>query len=669
MKHRLFKRPGNFHVSGILKNTLLNVIMIFLLLLGNSCKRQGGEWKLESPDKLVKIEIKNKMVTNDKGESFRLFYRVSFNGKEAILESPLGIEREDAQFVNDLKLVSQSEVKLIDEKYSLKSGKRSEARNYAHELALTFQNPEGNRLQLIVRAYNEGIAFRYRFPEENTELHKVIGEQTGFSIPKDGKAWIHPYDWNSRKKPSYEQYCEKEIPVGSASPNEKGWAYPMLFNANGLWMMVTEAVLDGSWCGTHTQITDKGTYKVCPAEADEVAIPDAPEPVHALPWASPWRVIALGESLASIVETNLVQHLNEPSRLENTDWIRPGRSSWSWWSDGGSPRDFKKQIEYVDFTAEMGWEYMLIDAGWPKMKGGTVEDVIKYANEKNVGIWLWYHSGAGMQKDTITVRNMMSIPEARRKEFARLHSLGVKGVKIDFFDTDKQPIVNLYHEILQDAADNHILVNFHGASLPRGLERTYPNLMTTEAVRGAEGFGRQERCDNAPNFHTVLPFTRNVVGSMDYTPVTFSNKIRQGVEAFQKTSYAHQLALSVVFESGVQNFADRYTSYEALPEAPKNFLKKVPTAWDETRLVAGYPGDFVVMARRKGKVWYVAGISGKEEKRELTFELPFIPGDKNLSLIIDGEERTKFSETSVKTGNTITVALLPYGGFAGTIEL
>ena len=666
MVHLLFKRLRNSWILGIVNRTFLNFLLILLVLSGSFHTVWAEEWTLQSPDKLVNIEVTGKTIT---GENSRLFYSVSFKGKEAIQESPLGIEREDAAFTDNLKFISKSGVKLIDEKYSLKTGKRSLAHNYANEQILTFKNQKGNLLELIVRAYNDGAAFRYRFPEKDTKVYKVMGEQTEFSIPKNGKAWIHQYDWNSRKKPSYEQYCEKEIPVGSASPNEKGWAYPMLFNTNGLWLMVTEAVLDGSWCGTHVRTTDDGTYQVRLAEPDEAAIPDAPEPVHSLPWASPWRVIMVGSNLASIVESNLVQNLNEPCRITNTEWIRPGRASWSWWSDGGSPRDFKKQIEYVDFTAEMGWEYMLIDAGWPEMKGGTVEEVVKYANQKNVGVWLWYHSGSGMQKDTVTVRNMMSIPVARRAEFARLHALGVQGVKIDFFDTDKQQIVKLYEEILQDAADNHILVNFHGASLPRGLERTYPNLLTTEAVRGAEGFGRQERCDEAPNFHTILPFTRNVVGSMDYTPVTFSNKIRQGIEAFQKTSSAHQLALSVVFESGIQDFADRSTSYQALPEAPKNFLKKVPAAWDETRLVAGYPGDFVVMARRKGNIWYVAGISGKDEKREITFELPFIPSNKNISLIVDGEERTKFSETTVKTGSKITVSLLPNGGFAGTVEL
>ncbi len=647
---------------------IIMILVLSFMSLFCSCQPGDEEWTLESPDRNIRIIVSNKSVAAGDQTFRQLSYQVKYNGTDAVLDSRLGIDREDAVLSGDLKPVSQSTVRLIDEKYVLKSGKCHLVHNFAQERVLTFKNRQGKLLELVLRAYNDGIAFRYRFPEFSDQSHKVIAEYTEFSIPRGGKAWIHPYDWNSRLKPSYEQYCENEIPVGSPSPNEKGWAFPMLFSTGGQWIMITEAVMDGTYCGTHIGINEQGVYNTRFAEAEEVVVPDPPEPVSTLPWTTPWRAIILGRDLAAIVETNLVQNLNEPCRILDTDWIIPGRSSWSWWSEGGSPRDFKKQIEYVDFTAGMGWEYMLIDAGWPEMKGGKMEEVVQYADSKNVGIWLWYHSGAGIRKDTVTVRNIMSVPEARKSEFARLQALDVKGVKIDFFDTDKQSVVKLYYEILQDAADHKIMVNFHGASLPRGSERTWPNLMTVEAVRGAEGLGRQERCDNAPLFHTILPFTRNVVGPMDYTPVTFSNKIRQGVEAFQRTSYAHQLALSVIFESGVQNFADRYTSYQALPEDPKNFLKKVPVEWDETCFVGGYPGDYVIMARRKGGIWYIAGISGRNEKRKLSFDLPFIEAGKNMQLITDGTERTTFSEMSAKTGSTVIVELLPYSGFAGTVE-
>lgn len=633
-------------------------------------KPKKKEFTLQSPDRKIVVTLRNQNEPAEGKSTFRLSWSINCNGKLALLPSALGIDREDQKFSENLEFISASPVKKINEHYSLKAGKKLEIANLANEQVFTFRNSNKAPVELIFRAYNDGVAFRYRFPEQNSAPHKVLGEATTFAVPAEGKAWIHPYDWNSRLKPSYEQYCENEIPVGTESPNKKGWAYPMLFNSNGLWMMITEAVMDGTYCGTHIQTTDKKSYKVVLAEKEEVVLPDDPEPVSTLPWTTPWRVIVVGNELATIVETNIVQNLNEPCALKDVSWIKPGRSSWSWWSDGGSPRSFEKQINYVDFTATMGWEYMLIDAGWPDMKGGTVEDVVNYATKKGVGVWLWYYSGSSLRKDTVTIRNLMSIPAERKKEFAKLQKWGVKGVKVDFFDSDKQGVVKLYKEILQDAAEYHVLVNFHGASLPRGLERTYPNLMTTEAIKGAEGLGMQDRCDRAPGFNAVVPFTRNVVGSMDYTPVTFSNKIRQGVEAFRRSTMAHQLALSVVFESGIQNFADKAESYLSLPEKPLLWMKSVPAVWDETRLVAGYPGDFVILARRSGDTWYLAGINGKAEAKNITFKLPFLPLVELLDCIVDGVDLNSFGYEMIsnKGQNNFTIQLLPNGGFVSKIK-
>lgn len=635
------------------------LVLAFLCVVSFSCQKKNVDVTLTSPDGKVSVKVERKAVSDKENSTTGLFYSVECDGKLAVMSSRLGIDREDQQFSNDLEFVSVSPVKTIDEQYSLKAGKRLNVHNFANEQVFTFKNRNNALVEIIFRVANDGVAFRYRFPEESDKLHKITAELTTFLVPKDGKAWIHPYDWNSRLKPSYEQYSQNEIPVGSDSPNSKGWAYPMLFNANGLWMMITEAVLDGTYCGTHTQINQDGAYHVVFAEKEEVVLSDDPEPVSTLPWATPWRVIIVGEQLANIVETNMVQNLNEPCAIADVSWIKPGRSSWSWWSDGGSPRNFEKQIQYVDFNAEMGWEYMLIDAGWPDMKGGNVEDVIKYANGKGVGVWLWYHSGGVLSNDS-----------ARVDEFAKLEKWGAKGVKVDFFDTDKQGVVKLYEKILKDAADHHVMVNFHGASLPRGLERTYPNLMTTEAIRGAEGFGMQERCDRAAEHAAVVSFTRNVVGSMDFTPVTFSNKIRRGVEAFRRTSMGHQLALSVVFESGVQNFADKAESYRALPEKPLNFMKTVPTVWDETRLVDGYPGDFVVMARRSGKTWYIGGINGKNEPRDLSFQLPFLPSVKQLDCIADGADLNTFAYPTINKDeqNKFSIHLLGDGGFVTVVN-
>ena len=366
----------------------------------------------------------------------------------------------------------------------------------------------------------------------------------------------------------------------------------------------------------------------------------------------------------------MVSHLNPPSVIGDDSWVLPGRASWSWWYAGGTTRDYKTQIKYVDFNHSMGWEYVLIDAGWQRMgNGGTMEDVVKYAGEKGVGVWLWYHSGAGREMDSIPTHRLMSDPVLRRAEMERISRLGVRGIKVDFFDTDKQRIIQLYPAILKDAAEFYLLVDLHGATLPRGFERTYPNLMTTEAIRGAETLGRQERCDRAAEHNATVPFTRNVVGSMDYTPVTFSNKIRQGVPAIRQTTVAHQLALAVVFESGFQCYADRIEAYEELPRMPKLFLKDVPAVWDESQLLAGYPSDFAVVARRKGKVWYVGGINGKNEERELEFSLPEACKELSSTWITDGEDKDSFGNEVISViDGKVKVKLLANGGFVGTIR-
>ena len=427
--------------------------------------------------------------------------------------------------------------------------------------------------------------------------------------------------------------------------------------------MITEAVLDGSYCATHIQSSNQGLYTVRFAEKEEVVIADSPEPVSTLPWETPWRVVVVGNHLSDVVETNIVQNLNPPCSLENTDWIKPGRSSWSWWSDAPSTQSYKTQMAYIDFTAEMGWEYVLLDAGWHKMPPEDLKRIVQYANSKQVGVWLWYHSGAGSSLENITVWNLMSDPQSRQKELERIQKLGVKGIKVDFFDTDKQPVIKLCKDILEDAAKRHIMVNLHGATLPRGLERTYPHLLTVEAVKGAESLTNQRACDKAALHNATIPFTRNPVGPMDYTPVTFSNKTYKNVEAFNKTTAAHQLALAIIFESGIQHFADNKEVYRNLQVEAKNFLKEVPVAWDETKLLDGYPGNYVVMARRKGKTWYIGGINGMNKEKEVLLDLSAFPENKNARLIMDADRKGHFIIKDEKIPNAMSISMPGNGGF------
>ncbi len=621
--------------------------------------RSPMEWTLSSPDKKVTLTVK-------KENNGTLSYTVYCGKNIAIEPSRLGLIMDEKSIGDNAEFISESKSKEIKVNYSLKVGKQLSTTDHCMEKTLSFKDKSGLTFDIVMRAYNDGAAFRYAFTGKDNKIHTIQNELTEFAVPTNGKAWTFPYMTDERNRPCYEEYAEYEIPIRSKSKQESGWAFPMLFNTNGLWMLITEAEIDGNYPATHVDNSGKNNaYKIRFPEKEEAVYPnDKSEPASTLPWKSPWRSIIVGKDLNTIFTSQMVTHLNPRSVIEDQSWIKAGRSSWSWWSEK-KPRSYKRQTKYADLSKEMTWEYILVDDGWTEMKdGGTMEDVVKYANNSDVNVWLWYASGAGKESDPAMI---MIDPDLRKKEMKRISQLGVKGVKIDFFDTDKQRVMKLYIDILKDAIDNRLMVNFHGSTLPRGLERTYPNLMSMEAVKGAENLGRQEQCDAAPAHNTVLPFTRNVVGPMDYTPVTFSikNPKRNGVP---RTSYAHQVALSVVFESGFQCFADKEQVYHSLPDKPKEFLKKVPCAWDESRLVSGYPGDHVIVLRRKGDQWYIAGISGKREKRKLSFTLPDEFRNKKLVLITDGANGTSFGNKTITVNGTVTVDLLEDGGFAGILQ-
>jgi hypothetical protein len=386
-----------------------------------------------------------------------------------------------------------------------------------------------------------------------------------------------------------------------------------------------------------------------------------------LPWLTPWRVIIIGRDLATLVESNLVLKLNPPQAFSDVSWIRPGRASWSWWSDAASPRNFSTLKKFVDLAVTMGWEYSLVDANWDLMSGGNIEQLVDYANTRNIGIWMWYNSGGSHNSVTERPRDIMGDPVLRKEEFKKLASWGVKGVKVDFFQSDKQGIIRQYFDILKDAADNHIMVNFHGCTLPRGWNRTWPNLVSMEAVRGAECYGFDSLfTTKAPSHNATIPFTRNVVGSMDYTPVTFTDQ-----RFPHSTTLGHELALSVVFESGILHFADRASAYLELPTVPKDFLKNLPVTWDESLLLAGDPGNYCVMARRKGETWYIAGINGTNEPRHLVLDLNRLKKEKlEGTMITDGPDGKSFKSSpfSIMITDPLHVGTLARGGFVAVLK-
>jgi hypothetical protein len=442
--------------------------------------------------------------------------------------------------------------------------------------------------------------------------------------------------------------------------------------------MIAESDLVRSYCAMRLdEMPDAGLYRLrFPDEREGNRVGDV-LPSADLPFETPWRVIALGD-LSAIVESTLVDDLSQPSVVDDTEWIRPGRAAWSWWSqETGTP---ELQSEYIDFADEHGWDYVLIDAKWDQWDDAEqeVQNLVAEAETVGVKLLLWYNSGG--QHNPFpgeTPVDRMLDPSVRRAEMEKISGWGIAGIKADFFNSDKQDRVNQYIDILEDAKDHQLLVNFHGATVPRGWQRTYPHLMAHEAINGAEYYKPEVNLlgDRAPtalmNVHSVL--LRNVVGSMDYTPVVFEAALTE-----KDLPYAHSLALSVLFESGIQHFADRADSntevgYRAVFAAYPfvgELLSTVPVAWDDTRLVQGDIDDHVILARRSGTRWYVAGIHAAESAVEHTFATDFLDaGSYELVLIEQGETPDSFERTAqaIDAGDSITVVLPLNGGFVATL--
>ncbi|MBN2274224.1 MAG: glycoside hydrolase family 97 catalytic domain-containing protein [Bacteroidales bacterium] len=633
------------------------IVISGLIVLG-TIHALSQQVEVFSPNQKISIALCNQQSA-DIGE---WYLKIKYNHKgkihEPIPEIWLGLSRSDQDFSKELKLLKTGKTRLINEQYTALHGKRSHCSNLANEVVFSFENPGKARLNLIVRAYNDGVTFCYEFPEKGGSF-TIRDEHTAYVIPEGTERWLQKFDLSNEGL--YRKMNDANI--------QGNWCYPALFQAadSSCWYLIHEADLDRNYGATKlSNHTKSSAYKVTlphPEEGEGEALP-----AISLPWKSPWRVIIMG-SLADVVASTLVDDVSSPSVLTKMDWIKPGLVSWNYWSDNHGTRDFKTVCSFTDLAAAMNWPYTLFDWEWDAMgNGGNVEDAARYALSKGVKPLIWYNSGM-FKWITATPVDRMKTHESRMKEFAWLKSLGFAGVKIDFFLSEKQYMIDYYLDILDDAAQAEMMVYFHGCLVPRGWARTYPHLMTYEGVRGAEWYNNNpELTTTAPEHNTIMPFTRNVVGSMDYTPVTFTNSQHPHI-----TSYGHELALSVLFESGMQHMADRPEGYYNLPDAAKNFLREVPNAWDDIKLLDGYPGKDVILARRKGDCWYIGGINAEVRRdKNKTLRFSFLPegGKYKLTLIADGEHDTQLSirYLVVDKNSEIEVKMLRRGGFAASLK-
>ncbi len=575
----------------------------------------------------------------------------------------LGIDTDKGTFdVSKMKLTGQTKPVVIKEKpYTAVSGKKSLHTPEWNEFTLSFARDDGRKMDVIVRTAKDGFAFRYALSDKKDEEITFLKELTEYTMPQQSGAFAQ------RGVTSYEDY----FPYYSLDkmPRQK-LNYPLLMHTGNRasYALITESGVDGTYCNTRLNSTGNGLLQVVFPDRGEGAGQGKVEAVSKQPWKSPWRTVILGD-LGDIVESTMIDDLADPCKIADTSWIHPGTAAWVYWAYNHGSKDFKIVKQYIDLAAEMHWRYVLIDWEWDVMSnGGNIDDAIKYAHSKNVEILLWYNSGGKHNYVSGGPRDRLLTHEDRIKEFRWLKEKGVSGIKVDFFESDKQDMVNYYLDILKDAAAEKFLINFHGCTIPRGWSRTYPNLVSMEAVYGAEQYNNGGSMTNRGADHnTMLVFTRNVVGPMDYTPIAFTDSQHK-----HTTGNAHELALGIVFESTIQHMADRPSSFLAQPDKVKKYLSEVPTAWDETRFLAGDPNNFVVLARRKGDTWYIAGINGSAEERTFALDAKKTPFDvkKNWSGIqfTDGADMKSFVIKEGKLPEMFPVKMPKKGGFVVVLK-
>ena len=582
---------------------------------------------LSSPDHRLIVNIE----ADPQG---RIGYSVDYDNAQVMPFSSLGLKADYTDF-NILEFLGadQQDIRV---KYSLKTIKKSEVDIEAKRYILHFQNKEGAKIDIEWHLDNTDAAFRYTiFRSGKRGSVRVMQELSSFSFPEGSLSWLCPQSdamvgWK-RTKPSYEEFYTLESKVGTPSEFGHGFTFPCLFRTDsGVWVLVSETGVDGSYCGSHLSDYQDGSYRIAFPMAEENNGNGSVEPAFSLPGSTPWRTLTISPDISAIAQSTISFDLPEQKYPSSYDYS-PGKSTWSWilWQDDSI--NYEDQKAFVDLASEMGYPYCLVDAFWDKTIGRDgIQTLSSYAAAKGVQLFMWYSSSGWWNDIEQSPTDIMCDPIRRKKEMRWLQSIGVKGIKVDFFGGDKQETIRLYESILSDADDHGLMVIFHGCTLPRGWEKMYPNYVGSEAVRASENLVfNQYDCDIEAQRACLHPFIRNAVGCMEFGG-TFLNKrlsrsnempdskgkVRGGI---RRTSDAFQLATAVVFQNPVQNFALAPNNLEDAPSQAISFMKEVPTLWDDVRCLGGYPGKWAVIARRSGDKWYIGAINAGNEV--LTLEI------------------------------------------------
>jgi alpha-glucosidase len=616
---------------------------------------------LTSPDRHIAVDVR---IT----PAHTLEYSVRRDGRPVILPSSLGLQLEGADLATHLTLAVTSPVHAVSEDYELAVGKKRSIAYRANEQVYTVRNAQDQALDVAVRVSNDGVALRYLVRAPALAEKRFVAESTSFAFAADTKAWLQPIavaqTGFGHTNPSYEEHYQRDIAVGTPSPSPAGWVFPALLRTGDTWIALTEADMDGSWHASRLRADSAGgVYRLGTPMAPEVFTGGALLAHGRGTFVSPWRVIALG-SLATVMESTLGTDLAAPAIAFDPALVAPGHASWSWALLKDDATVFDVQKRFIDYAADMHWDYTLVDAEWDRRIGyEKMGALAAYGKSKGIRLLAWYNSSGSWNDVAFTPKNKLLTHDQRVAEFARLRALGIAGVKIDFFNGDGQSMIAYYIDILNDAAAAGLLVNFHGATLPRGWARTYPNLMTAEAVRGLEYTTFEQKDEDAVLRHAaMLPFTRNLFDPMDFTPMVFGDipKIRR------VTRNGFELAESVLFVSGIQHFAETPDGMARVPAYVKTFLQTLPRRWDDVRFIAGDPGRNVVIARRSGATWTLAGLNADDADVTLDLDLAFLAGREGR-LIGDGAGPRDFQEGALHGGRQ-TITIKAHGGFVARFE-
>ena len=614
---------------------MVKFFIVMAMLLGSSVASAENK-QITSPD--------GKLVVTVADMDGRPSYSVSYDNVLFLKPSPLGIIANIGDFSSGMSLEKNVSTNKIDETYELASIKQSKVRYVANEAVFSFTQQGKTIYDVIFRISNNDVAFKYKmYPQGETLSCVVKQEVTGFAFPDGTTTFLcpqsKPMGGFARTSPSYETSYTADDAAGKNGWGE-GYTFPCLFrNGDNGWVLVSETGVNGGYCASRLLGHKGGTYTIGFPQEGEANGNGTVSLGIALPGETPWRTITVGKTLAPIVETTVPFDVVKPLYPAKGEYTY-GRGSWSWIIGMDGSTNYKEQLRYIDFSAAMGYQSVLVDALWDKQIGrDKIEELAKYGKDKGVALYLWYNSNGYWNDAPQTPRGIMDNAIARRKEMKWMQSIGIRGIKVDFFGGDKQMTMQLYEDILSDANEYGLLVIFHGCTLPRGWERMYPNFASSEAVLASENLHfSQGSCDNEAFNATLHPFIRNTVGSMDFGGSAL-NKYYNADNAprgsRRVTSDVYALATAVLFQSPVQHFALAPNNLTDAPSWAIDFMKEVPTTWDEVRFIDGYPGKYVILARRHGDKWYIAGVNAQKETLKLKVNLPMFSNGEKVRLFSD----------------------------------